>query len=271
MKLNFTGRGAMLYPCEGNTSAYFEEGNNFFLIDCGEDVARKLIDNNKLVKDKNYYLFVTHTHSDHIGSLGTLVQYLYWICGVKLNIVVDSEVKYKKELNNIINGFGLEKKLFNLIDSGELDNRFSSFNKIRYVESNHGDVPMSSASLIINTNDGNILYTGDIADTKVIESFISMSNGFIEAMYIDTSYTKSAVHLSIDDLVDVIPDDLKSRVYCMHINSEKLIPKIAECGFSLVSIDGIDLSSRDINTLNEEELQDYIQKLEERKLFNNSL
>lgn len=43
MDLNFTGRGAMLYPIEGNTAAYFEDDNNFFLIDCGEDVSASLL------------------------------------------------------------------------------------------------------------------------------------------------------------------------------------------------------------------------------------
>lgn len=253
MKLNFTGRGAMLYPCEGNTSSYFEDENNLFLIDCGEDVAQKLIRENLLVKNKNYYLFVTHTHSDHIGSLGTLQQYLYWICGVKLNIVIDDNVKYMQELQSVLDGFGLESGTYEFVRTSELDNKFKSFNKIRYVESNHGDVPFASASIVISTNDGDVLYTGDIADSKVIEAFIDNCDD-IEAMYVDTSYTKTPVHLSIDDLNQVIPDELKSKVYCMHINDKKLIPKIREYGFNLVSLNGIDLLNRDIATMEDDEL-----------------
>lgn len=60
MELKFTGRGAMLNPNEGNTAAYFEDEQNFFLIDCGEDVTDKLIRMGKLDQDKNYYLFITH-------------------------------------------------------------------------------------------------------------------------------------------------------------------------------------------------------------------
>lgn len=254
MKLNFTGRGAMLYPEEGNTSAYYEEEDNFFLIDCGEDVARKLITNGKLVGGKNYYLFITHTHSDHIGSLGTLCQYLYWICHEKLWIVLDDHVKYREEIQSIIRGFGIEDESYEIIDSAELDNKFQGFNKIRYIESNHGDTPLSSASIIINTLNGNILYTGDIADTKVIESFIEISGNFIDAIYVDTSFTKTPVHLSIDELKEIIPEDLKSKVYCMHINSNKIIPKIKELGFNLVPVDGIDVCNRDLNTLNESNL-----------------
>lgn len=263
MELKFLGRGAMLYPCEGNTSAYFEDDDNLFLIDCGEDVAAKLIREGLLVKDKNYYLFVTHTHSDHIGSLGTLQQYLYWICGVRLNIVIDDNVKYIQELKSVLNGFGIVEGTYEFVKTNELDNRFKSFNKIRYVESSHGDVPFQTASIVINTDQGNILYTGDIADTKVIESFIESSKD-IAAMYVDTSYTHTPVHLSIDDLNNIVSEELKSKVYCMHINDKRLLVKIREYGFNLVSLNGIDILNRDIDTMEEDELLLLENKLNER-------
>lgn len=263
MKLNFTGRGAMLYPREGNTSAYFEEDNNLFLIDCGEDVAGKLIRECKLVKGNNYYLFITHTHSDHIGSLGTLQQYLYWICGTKLNIVIDDSVKFKSELQSILDGFGIVKDTYEFVETSELDNKFKSFDKIRYIESSHGDVPFASASIMIDTCKGSILYTGDIADTKVIEAFIDEWE-IIEAMYVDTSYTKSPVHLSIEDLNEVIPENLKSKVYCMHINNKELLSKIRDYGFNLVPLNGIDLLNRDVDTMDNEELELLEEKLNEK-------
>ena len=170
MELTFTGRGAMLYPDEGNTAAYFEDGNNLFLFDCGEDVAAKLIKNGKLTKDTEVYLFITHTHSDHIGSLGTLQQYLYWVCGKKLNIVYDVNLEYMKEVKGLLRNFGLLPDTYNMILERELDYKFDSFEQIRYIESNHGDIPLTSSSIIIKTKNGNILYTGDIADAKVIKN-----------------------------------------------------------------------------------------------------
>ena len=150
MELTFLGRGAMLYPQEGNTAAYFEEGNNLFLFDCGEDVAAKLIKDGKLTKDSEVYLFITHTHSDHIGSLGSLQQYLYWVCGKKLNIVYDFNIEYMKEIKGILRGFGLEPNTYRMILERDLDDKFESFSQIRYMESNHGDIPLSSSSIIIS-------------------------------------------------------------------------------------------------------------------------
>lgn len=272
MELHFTGRGAMLYPKEGNTSAYFEEENAFFLIDCGEDVASKLIAMHKLTKEKEYYVFITHTHSDHFGSIGTLQQYLYWCCGKKLNIVCADEMEYIKEIEDGLRVFGLVPGTYHLLPVQELDHRFSSFQQIRFIKSNHGDVPLSSCSLVLSTLQGNILYTGDIADSQVIQSFIECNPSSIDKMYIDTSYTPSPVHLSIEELNRIVPEHLRDKVYCMHINSKEILPLLQEYGFHLVSLENGDILSRDIDTMTpeeisllEEELQQRLQQVQEYK------
>ncbi len=258
MKLNFTGRGAMLYPEEGNTAAYFESENAFFLIDCGEDVAAKLIADKKLTKEKEYYLMITHTHSDHIGSLGTLQQYLYWCCGKKLNIVTSKQMRYRKEMQGILDGFGLVPETYEFVNEEELDNKFKEFSSIRFVRSNHGDVPIASCAIIISVEEGNILYTGDIADSTVIKEFI-VSTGVhnIDRMYIDTSLNKSPVHLSLEELLSVIPIELRSRVYCMHINDRKLLSLIEESGLQVVH------TTSDVEFFTDEELNELSIQLEE--------
>lgn len=235
MELKFTGRGAMLFPEEGNTSAYFEDDNNFFLIDCGEDVASKLIKMGRLNQDKEYYLLITHTHSDHIGSLGTLQQYLYWCCNKKLNIVVSKNMGYLKEIKDIIRAFGLVKGTYNIVDIRKLDNKSNMFNNIEYIESSHGDVPIKSCSIIINNKNGSILYTGDIACVDVIDMFIR--NYKIDKIYVDTSLKKSPVHLGIEELCNIIPSNIRNKVYCMHINNRELINIIEKEGFNLVKVE----------------------------------
>lgn len=236
VKLNFTGRGAMLYPQEGNTAAYFEDEKGFFLIDCGEDVAAKLIRDGKLTKEKEYYVFITHTHSDHVGSLGTLQQYLYWCCGKKLNIVVSEQMKYRKEIQGVLDGFGLVPDTYQFVSEESLDDKFKSFHSIRFVRSNHGDVPIASCAIVINDELGNSLYTGDIADSTIIKEFIDYNGkNNIDQIYVDTSLTPSPVHLSLQELKETIPESLKGKVNCMHINNARIIPEIKECGFHLVS------------------------------------
>lgn len=265
MELKFTGRGAMLNPNEGNTSAYFEDTENFFLIDCGEDVAAKLIKSGKLDQDKNYYLFITHTHSDHIGSIGTLQQYLYWNKGKRLKIVVGKDMDYIKNILSIMNSLGLEPTTYDIINITSLDNRSPLFNSIRYKKSNHGDVFLESASIIINTDEGNILYSGDIADTKVIREFISKNPSSIDKMYIDTSLNKSPVHLSLKELRDAVPIGLSGKVYCMHLDQKDLINEARKWGFNVVELDESTLLNRDIDSLSPEELKK-LEKLLKEKL-----
>lgn len=265
MKLKFVGRGAMLYPEEGNTAAYFEDDNNFFLLDCGEDVAAKLIRDGKLTKEKEYYLFITHTHSDHIGSLGTLQQYLYWCCGKKLNIVISKQMKYLKQIQEILNGFGLEPTTYQMVDEETLDNHFSTFHSIRYVRSNHGDTPLTSCAIVISDEKGNTLYTGDIADATILKEFITYNGEHnIDQIYVDTSLSKSPVHLSLEELVEVVPDGLKGQVNCMHINDAKLFPKIEECGFKVVS-PLEDMSLESLERLSQQ-LQQKLEKVEQQIL-----
>ena len=84
-------------------------------------------------------------------------------------------------------------------------------------------------------------------------------------MYIDTSYTDSPVHLSIHKLNEVVPAELKNKVYCMHINDKAVLPLIEEYGFNLVDLKGRDLLSRDIETMTDDELI-LLEELLEKKL-----
>lgn len=256
MELHFTGRGAMLNPSEGNTAAYFEDDQNLFLIDCGEDVAKKLIEMHKLDLDKNYYLFITHTHSDHIGSIGTLIQYLYYIKGRKLNIVFGSGMHYTKEIFNVLQALGITEETYNIINIRNLDNRSPLFNKCNYVESNHGATPLKSCSLTFDTPQGNILYTSDIADPRVITDFLASNfPDTIDKIFVDTSLTTNPVHMSLETLKRIIPIGLRHKVYCMHINHPDLITETKKWGFNLVDSCSLNLLSRDINTLSQEELR----------------
>ena len=75
MKLNFLGRGAAFNPLEKSTSAYIREGDRLFLIDCGESVFAELIRRGILKDAKEVWIAVSHLHSDHSGSLGSVTLY----------------------------------------------------------------------------------------------------------------------------------------------------------------------------------------------------
>ena len=94
MDLIFLGRGAAFNPEEGNNSAYFIENNQLFLIDCGESIFKSLMENNVLENIETINLMITHTHSDHIGSLGTLISKLFYTYNRKTNIIIPADKEY---------------------------------------------------------------------------------------------------------------------------------------------------------------------------------
>lgn len=231
MELQFTGRGAAFLPQEGSTSAYFIEKKNLFLIDCGESTYLKLLSRKLLRPDFQYFLMVTHTHSDHIGSLGSLVMDLYWRNKVKLSILTAPEMKYINPLVQALTIFECPPEQYQLCPVHTLDNHFQTFDTIRFQESNHSY--LASCGIVFSSKQhGDTLYTGDVCDTKLVETFLAEHDS-IDKIYVDTSYTPSGVHVSYDTLKEVIPTELRKNVYCMHINDKKLIKQTKKDGFQL--------------------------------------
>lgn len=93
MELKILCRGGVFKPKEGNNSAYFIENNKLFLIDCGESIFERIIKNNLLENIETINLMITHTHSDHIGSIGTLVFYSFYVLHKPLNIILPKKCK----------------------------------------------------------------------------------------------------------------------------------------------------------------------------------
>lgn len=236
MELKFLGRGAAFNPKENNNSAYFIEKSNLFLIDCGETVFKEIIINNILNGIENIYVMITHTHSDHIGSIGTLASYAYHKMNMKIKIVIPNNPDEKKYLNyieNILEATNCIDK-YELINEKELDNKFNSFKEIRYHKTTHSN-QLTCYALVFNTDNGYIYYSGDSNETSIVEKLIK-ENKNIDKMYFDTTLNDSVNnhHLNVDKLNNVIPDNLKDKVYCMHLDSDELIKRIKELNLKIV-------------------------------------
>lgn len=73
MELKFLGRGSAFNVEQGNTSAYYRSGEDMLLIDCGCTVFYEIRKRCLLCGIENLYIAITHSHSDHIGSLADLI------------------------------------------------------------------------------------------------------------------------------------------------------------------------------------------------------
>lgn len=234
MELNFLGRGSAFNVLEGSNSAYIIEGNSMLLIDCGETVYERLNMYNLLDEIDNVYVLVTHTHSDHIGSIGTLANYYYLSLDKRIHIVLDYESKIKEDIKTLLRIFGLEEHMYYIETPDFLDGKFSAFKKIRYQEITHCPQLISYA-IRFDTIDGEIFYTGDTNDINVLKSLLERIDE-ISRIYIDTNTSSLPVHLNVDLLAKTVPENLREKIYCMHFNSDECINKAKNYGFNIIKV-----------------------------------
>lgn len=234
MELKFLGRGSAFNVKEGNTAAYFIDDDQLFLIDCGEDVFSKLKQKSLLGRVRTVNLMITHTHSDHIGSLGSLVLYLYFVLHRPLKIILPDNDEYEKTIEQILQGFGCTEEMYDLVHDTQYDEKYKTFSGVRYVKTWHC-AELMSFGLIFTTKDGLVYYSGDTKEIRNLHHLLSKGVQIARA-YIDVTSVKNSngAHLFVGNLAMVVPEDLRKRIYCMHFNDENCIQMALGYGFSVV-------------------------------------
>lgn len=93
------GNGTAFQPDATNTS--FTLFNDRLLVDCGYNVFGRLLELG--IADKIDVVFITHTHDDHIGSLGSFLYYREFV--VQKPIVVIGSTRVFEYLKLVLQGF----------------------------------------------------------------------------------------------------------------------------------------------------------------------
>jgi hypothetical protein len=235
VELTFLGRGAGFNPGEGSTSAYFIDNGTMFLIDCGESVFHALLERKILDGVTGISVLITHTHSDHVGSLGSLILYAKMVKKITPEIIVDGTMGYLSDLRTLLGIFGLTEAMYRFADASSLDGRFSLFGKVRYVKTVHCD-ELDSCGILFETEQGLVFYSGDMRDPAPLLEIIK-SGRKIDKIYIDSNNDRqpNIHHISIHQLNDIVPVELKPKIRCMHFNNSLCAEEAAAYGFGVVS------------------------------------
>ena len=126
--------------------------------------------------------------------------------------------------------------MYSYVDEKQYDNKFEAFQNIRYMETSHCD-ELSCYGLLFTTPNGLVYYSGDTREIETVKSLIA-SGQDIDKLYIDTTTTNflGNVHLYIGILQEQIPEEFKSKVFCMHVNNDQCIEEAKKLGFNVVEI-----------------------------------
>ena len=226
MELSFFGAGAAFNPGMDNTNAYFTDGDRFFLVDCGETTFGKLWNLPDFLRSREVTVVVTHLHCDHVGSLASLLSYSFYKLGKVVRVVHPLDT-----LVRLLDLLGIERRCYvylpGLPEAGSVG--------FEAVEVEHVD-NMVCFGYVIGLEGKRVFYSGDAVaiPEAVLEGFFA---GTIDRIYMDTSLAESShpTHGTLSYLERTIPQDLRGRVYCMHLDSD-FRPVLKEKGFKAVEV-----------------------------------
>ena len=220
--LKFIGIGDAFSTSLGNCSGFYKKDNRLIIIDCGETIFERIKNNNLLEGINKVDIIITHFHSDHVGSLGTLLFYLDML---EIN---DKRVIYpnSKDMNTLLHLFGVEECTYQVLTPKDV----SDFH-IEEVKQEYCDI--DAFGYLMNIDDENIYYSGD---TKSIDERVlnKLFNNELDHFYQDVRIEENDWHMSLGKLNRLVPYEYRNKIECMHLN-ENLDKSILESnGYRLV-------------------------------------
>jgi hypothetical protein len=234
-ELGFLGIGSAFNTELGNTAAFFkDEFNNIYFIDCGYDVFPKIMKHNLLDGVNDITVFITHLHDDHMGSLGALTFYCFYVLKKKLTIKFPNF-----DIARLLKIQGaLRCANFDIVKEGTISEKKVKILEYEFTTTNHDkSIPCYSLKIKNHTMEvpQYIYYSGD---TKVLFNGSTKFDDIFTLPYVevyqDCSHEKSyegAVHMDLETLSSLIPKKHRLSVTCMHIGPDCPIDKIIDKGF----------------------------------------
>ncbi len=236
--LNFVSTGSAFNVDLGNNSAYLKSGNTLILFDCGSTIFNSLVKKGLLGNVQTIFIVVTHTHPDHVGSLGDLILYNRHFVFARIEIIY----KRPEIIETILTAMGVKPDYYQF-QSPVSDNQYSIINQdfglnLTAYEVKHSP-SVFSYGYVVKNKDGSdcFYYSGDASEIPgaVMQAF---QQGTIDFIYQDISSfdVENNPHLSFNQLVQLIPIELRSRIYCMHLDGN-FDPAMAEqLGFKVAMV-----------------------------------
>lgn len=219
--LTFLGTGSAFNTAEGNTSAYLKQDDSILLIDCGSDVYSRLTELVAYPTLNNFFVLVTHVHTDHVGSLGSLIEDVYFNKGTKVTVLTPDTVR----LSNVLDAVGVDsdyytlQKLdvdeYNVIVNKDLGDVIIKPYKVDHVSN------MNSYAYVIRNAGQQIYYSGN-ANEIPSEVLTMLLAGEFDKFYQEVTSLDvvNNPHMNYTELLDLIPVNNRTDVVLMHYDED---------------------------------------------------
>lgn len=212
MELKFLGTGSAFNRKLGCSSAYrIVGGCKLQLIDCGEDVFDKILEQNLLEGKDSVSVYITHLHSDHIGSLGSLIFYCYYIKNIRVDVLTgDNKKDVEKflELTGALNCCTVLEATF-----------FTEPSHVKELKTCGYKIYVGTSKYIYYSGDSNVLFYDILEDDNCIE------------YYQDVCYNsyENNPHFYYKNL----PVGYSDKIICYHIDCDELIEELDRLNFKV--------------------------------------
>ena len=224
--LKFLGRGSAFHS--QNNCGFFVKDGELVLMDCPMSAFHKIkyLGFDKLVNGvtKGVTVFVTHTHSDHVGGIGMMIHYCYYLLHLPVKVITANEetAENVRYLLSVLEGCCDEG--YSLMTVQQAKKEYPWI--VGAVATVHTQqLEGRCFGWVIEPEGTRIVFTGD---TTTLEPFIPyLEKGTY--LYTDASAHDCVVHMHIKELEAVIPRlrDKGVKVYFMHLDDEQMLGEAA--------------------------------------------
>jgi ribonuclease BN (tRNA processing enzyme) len=229
VNLTFVGSGAAFNPAMGNSNAFFTAGDRLYIVDCGEAAFARLWDLPALRDSRQVTVAITHLHCDHVGSLGSLISYCYFVLGKTVRVLhpLDTIVA-------LLDLMGIERACYTYVrrlPDGPAEEPIA-FEPVLVAHVDN----MTCFGYIITTPAGRIYFSGD-AKSVPAEVVTAFRRGHIDRIYQDTGLRANdhPTHGTLAYMEATFAPDLRARVFCMHLDCD-FRSLVREKGFGVVEV-----------------------------------